>query len=90
MLNYRSSLGVGRVAFGPLPMLDGMLISCRPPVCVRTSHGGVHWDAEHGGGPAGLQHGEGAQPELCHPAVHQRLPSGGRRRQPQGADGENI
>lgn len=45
-------------------------------VCVRTTHGGVQRDAVHGDDVSGLQNGEGAQPELCHPAVHQRLPSG--------------
>lgn len=54
----------------------------------RTSHGGLQRDAVHGDHAPRLQDGEGAQPELCHPAVHQRLPTGGQGRPPQGHHGE--
>lgn len=49
---------------------------------VRTSHGGVQRDAVHGDDASSLQDREGAQPELCHPAVHQCLSSETWRCQP--------
>lgn len=57
-------------------------------VHIRTSHGGVHWDAVHGDNSSSLQDSEGAQPELHPAAVHQRLPSGPQRCQPQCDQGK--